>query len=115
MQIDEEDCKNTFTKHSSKIFKGGFEIMNKNFKKVIATVAALAMASSSFVAMAATYPDVTTDATYYSAVEQLSALGMIEGFEDGTFKPDEKVTRAQMREAHALVVITNEPLLSCAA
>ena len=70
--------------------------MNKNFKRVISTVAALAMASSSFVAMAATYPDVTADANYYSAIEQLSALGIMEGFDDGTFKPEEKVTRAQM-------------------
>lgn len=70
--------------------------MNNNFKKVISTVAALAMAASSFVAMAATYPDVTADSTYASAIEQLSALGIMEGFDDGTFKPDEKVTRAQM-------------------
>lgn len=70
--------------------------MTKNFKKVISTVAALAMAASSFVAMAATYPDVQADNKYYSAIEQVSALGIIEGFEDGTFKPDEKVTRAQM-------------------
>ena len=70
--------------------------MNKNFKKVISTVAALAMAASSFVAMAATYPDVTADSQYASAIEQLSALGIMEGFDDGTFKPDEKVTRAQM-------------------
>lgn len=77
-------------------FKGGIEIMNKNFKRVISTVAALAMAASSFVAMAATYPDVTADSKYYSAIEQLSAMGIIDGFDDGTFKPDEKVTRAQM-------------------
>lgn len=79
-----------------KINKGGIEIMNKNFKRLISTVAALAMAASSFVAMAATYPDVKEDATYYTAVEKLSALGIIDGFDDGTFKPDEKVTRAQM-------------------
>lgn len=70
--------------------------MTKNFKKVISTVAALAMAASSFVAMAATYPDVAADNKYYSAIEQVSALGIIEGFDDGTFKPDDKVTRAQM-------------------
>lgn len=77
-------------------YKGGIEIMNKNFKRVISTVAALAMAASSFVAMAATYPDVTADSKYYSAIEQLSAMGIIDGFDDGTFKADEKVTRAQM-------------------
>lgn len=84
--------------------------MLKNFKKIIATVAALAIASSSFVAMAATYPDVTPDASYYSAVEQLSALGMIAGFDDGTFKADEKVTRAQM----AKLVVGAKNLLAAA-
>ncbi len=84
--------------------------MNKNFKKIIATVAALAMASSSFVAMAATYPDVTPDAACYSAVEQLSALGIMEGFDDGTFKPEEKVTRAQM----AKLVVGAKNLLASA-
>ncbi len=84
--------------------------MLKNFKKIIATVAALAIASSSFVAMAATYPDVTPDASYYAAVEQLSALGMIEGFDDGTFKAEEKVTRAQM----AKLVVGAKNLLAAA-
>ncbi len=84
--------------------------MLKNFKKIIATVAALAIASSSFVAMAATYPDVTPDASYYAAVEQLSALGMIAGFDDGTFKADEKVTRAQM----AKLVVGAKNLLAAA-
>ncbi len=84
--------------------------MLKNFKKIIATVAALAIASSSFVAMAATYPDVTPDASYYAAVEQLSALGMIAGFDDGTFKAEEKVTRAQM----AKLVVGAKNLLAAA-
>ena len=69
--------------------------MNKNLKKVISAVAALAMSVTSFVAMAS-YPDVADTDKHASAINELSALGIIEGFEDGTFHPDELVTRAQM-------------------
>lgn len=77
--------------------KGGFETMNKNLKKVISAVAALALSVTSFAALGtASYSDVTADIKHASAINQLSAMGIIEGFEDGTFHPDEKVTRAQM-------------------
>ena len=71
--------------------------MNKNLKKVISAVAALALSVTSFAALGtASYSDVTADVKHASAITQLSAMGIIEGFEDGTFHPDEKVTRAQM-------------------
>lgn len=76
--------------------KGGFETMNKNLKKVISAASALAVSASSIAAFAASYPDVATTADYYQAVNELSALGVIAGFEDGTFKPEENVTRAQI-------------------
>lgn len=70
--------------------------MKKYLKKVISAVAALALSVSSFAAMAAvSYPD-TVDHQHESAINMLSALGVVEGFEDGTFHPDELVTRAQM-------------------
>ena len=69
--------------------------MNKNLKKVISAIAALALSVTSFVAMAS-YPDVPDTDKHASAINELSALGIIEGFEDGTFHPDELVTRAQM-------------------
>ncbi len=70
--------------------------MNKNLKKVISAVAALAMSASTFTALAATFPDVPEDASYAQAVQELSALDVISGYDDGTFKPDELVTRAQI-------------------
>jgi hypothetical protein len=76
--------------------KGGFETMNKNLKKVISAVGALAMAASSVAALAVEFPDVASDASYAQAVQELSALDIISGFDDGTFKPDELVTRAQI-------------------
>lgn len=69
--------------------------MNKNLKKVISAVAALAMTASSFVAFAANYPDVDATASYKQAVDELSALKVLEGYEDGTFQPDKLVNRAE--------------------
>ena len=41
------------------------------------------------------FSDVPSDYPYYSAITNLTAEGIIEGFGDGTFKPEEPVTRAQ--------------------
>ena len=70
--------------------------MNKNLKKVISAVAALSLSASSIAALAVNFPDVEDTASYAQAVQELSALDVISGFEDGTFKPDELVTRAQI-------------------
>lgn len=68
----------------------------RNLKKVLALVVAVAMiASMGLVASAANYSDVASNASYADAVNLLSNLGIITGFEDGTFRPDETVTRAQ--------------------
>lgn len=70
--------------------------MNKNLKKVISAIAALAVSASSIVAFAAGYPDVPETASYKQAVTELSALGIVEGTDNGTFEPDQNVTRAQI-------------------
>lgn len=70
--------------------------MNKNLKKLISAVAALAISVSSVAAFGASFPDVADTATYKQAVNELVALDIIAGFEDGTFRPDENVTRAQI-------------------
>ncbi len=41
------------------------------------------------------YPDVTTDDWFYLYVTQLSRLGVVEGFDDGSFYPGEDVTCGQ--------------------
>lgn len=67
-----------------------------NLKKILALVVAVAMlASFGCVASAAGYTDVATNASYADAVNLLSNLGIIQGFEDGTFRPDDTLTRAQ--------------------
>lgn len=47
------------------------------------------------VVFAATFSDVSDESSYYEAVNVLSAFGIINGYEDGTFGPDKDVTRAE--------------------
>lgn len=70
--------------------------MNKNLKKVISSVAALTMVASSVAAFAVDFPDVESTASYAQAVQELSSLDVISGYEDGTFGPDKLVTRAEI-------------------
>ena len=64
-----------------------------HLKKVLALVMAFAMA---FTMMAgAAYTD-SADIEATEAVDTLSALGVINGYEDGSFKPNGTVTRAEM-------------------
>ena len=65
----------------------------KNLKKIAALVIVLAMALST-VSFAA-YTDVAVDASYNEAVTVMSALGLLKGYEDGSFGPDKTITRAE--------------------
>jgi len=63
-------------------------------KKILALVLALVLALGTFSFAAAAPADVEgTD--YEDAVVRLGALDIIEGFPDGTYRPDQPVTRAQ--------------------
>ncbi|MBE7019127.1 MAG: S-layer homology domain-containing protein [Ruminococcaceae bacterium] len=63
--------------------------------KVLALVLACLMILSTPI-FAATFSDVPTTHDRYQAIDMLSGMDIINGFPDGTFKPDEAVTRAQM-------------------
>ena len=64
-------------------------------KKVLSLVLVIAMVLSSMsFAFAGTFEDVTGD--YEDAVEALVALGVINGYEDGTFRPEKTITRAEL-------------------
>ena len=66
-------------------------------KKVLSLVLAIAMVLSSMsFAFGATFTDVPEDNDYQEAIETLKALGVIDGYDDGTFKPEKTVTRAEM-------------------
>ena len=71
----------------------------KNFKKVISSVIAFAIAASSFAAVSASsFSDVADTASYAEAIDVLAALGIVSGYEeDGqfTFKPEGEITRAE--------------------
>ncbi len=64
-------------------------------QKVLALVLACLMLLSMPV-FAASYSDVPETHDRYEAINMLSSMDIITGFPDGTFKPDEAVTRAQM-------------------
>ncbi len=65
-------------------------------KKVLSLVLAIAMVLSSMsFAFAGTFEDVT-DAATSKAVDALSSLGVVKGNPDGTFKPENSITRAEM-------------------
>jgi hypothetical protein len=66
----------------------------KNLKKAFAVVVALAMVMST-VAFAAVFSDVDDSAAYAEAIEAGVALKMFTGYEDGTFKPEGDITRAE--------------------
>jgi len=63
-------------------------------KKFLALVLALAMALGTF-SFAAAAPEDVVGTEYENAVVRLVALGIIDGFPDGTYKPDQSVTRAE--------------------
>jgi hypothetical protein len=45
--------------------------------------------------MATKFPDVPADAWYAKAVEKVNDMGLMLGYEDGTFRPNDKLTRAE--------------------
>ena len=67
-----------------------------NLKKTLAVVLAFAMILSMGAISTFAYTDVAEGTIVSEAVDILSGLNILTGFEDGTFRPDETVTRAQM-------------------
>ena len=67
----------------------------RNLKKILALVLALVMSMSLVtIANAADFTD-NDDISYEEAADVMNAIGIIEGFEDGSFDPDGTLTREQ--------------------
>ena len=76
----------------------------KNLKKVLALVLAVVMIMGTVaVASAKDYKDVKSYDEYAAAIDILSSLNILDGFEDGEFKADETLNRAQAAKIVALV------------
>lgn len=91
---------------------------NKKSRKAFVTTAAAVMAASAVTPVAAfaaekSFSDVPADAYYADAVKTLVSKGVITGYEDGTFKPDKSVTRAEaatiLTKAHKWDTTGTEP------
>lgn len=65
-------------------------------KKIISFLLLLLFAcSSQLQVLAATFSDVPENHEYYVATEFLKSQGVIQGYDDGTFRPDQKLNRAE--------------------
>ena len=68
--------------------------MKKRFSMLVALVMLLTSLIPSFTVNAA-FSDVSNDNPYKEAISTLSALKVINGYEDGTFAPDKEISRAE--------------------
>lgn len=76
----------------------------RSLKKVLALLTVIAMIFSTTAAFGATFKDVDgTD--YEAAVVTLSSLDVLNGYEDGTFKPEGDITRAEF--AKVIIAVMN--------
>lgn len=72
----------------------------KRYKKFLATTATASLVASAIVPVATaastTFQDVKSDNSHVEAINALVEAGIIKGYEDGTFKPNAKLTRGQV-------------------
>ena len=66
-------------------------------KKIMSLLLAIAMLAAFAVpsAFAAEFSDVPESYQYYDAVQSLVARGIVDGYTDGTFKPEDTISRAE--------------------
>lgn len=55
--------------------------------------------------LAVAFTDVAADLPQYSSIENFKQLGIIQGYDDGTFKPEQQITRAEALK----VILLSEP------
>ena len=84
-------------------------------KKITAILTSLIMTLSVIcqTSVFAAFSDVGDDNTYKDAITTLTKLKVIDGYEDGTFKPDGQITRAEFTKLIATKTLhtTHQTLL----
>ncbi|MGO4110639.1 S-layer homology domain-containing protein [Paenibacillus sp. YAF4_2] len=85
-----------------KVFRGGEKKVMK--KSLVSLALAGSMLSALAVPAFAATPSDVVGKPVQTAVEELTALGIINGYADGTFKPDNTITRAEL--AKVVIVAT---------
>lgn len=73
----------------------------------IAVFGALMLGPSTAGAQAAGFTDVSASHPYHIQIETLALLGIINGYSDGTFRPDQEVTRQQFAKMVILAMRIN--------
>jgi hypothetical protein len=81
----------------------------KNTKRFMALLLALVLVFSSMTtAFAADVNEDVIDTTYETAVTKLNAVGIMEGYPDGTFRPEGQITRAEFAKIAVLSLGLND-------
>lgn len=68
----------------------------KKIKLILATVGILAILPTSFAAAAGNFSDITIQEKYYDAIQFLYNNSIVKGYDDGTFRPEKVINRAEM-------------------
>ncbi len=79
----------------------------KKSKRITSLIVALVFAITSMLSISVfadepAFSDVAETHTYFSAISELVGRGVINGYEDGTFKPDATITRAEFAKLLAV-------------
>ncbi len=70
--------------------------MKKHTRFLSALLATVMIAGSALTATAARFNDVTDNSEHRDAIDVLTQLGVLGGYEDGTFRPDNNIERDEM-------------------
>lgn len=81
-------------------------------KKIISMFGLLLLAMTIQIAYAS-FPDVSKNHTYYNAIDYVQEQGIVSGYEDGTFKPDDKINRAEFTKIIIGAIYTSEEIDNC--
>ena len=93
LQLVEEEIINGYPDGT---FRPDGEITRAEFAKMMSFAVSVTAVSVTEDAKDVSFSDVQEGAWYYDAVMRLASEGYINGYPDGTFKPDAKITRAEM-------------------